>query len=32
VRNEQFENLIQQAMAEARKDAFVDYKDPAFRP
>ncbi len=32
VRNEQFEELIQQAMAEARKEAFVDYKDPAFRP
>ncbi|MDX1716535.1 MAG: SurA N-terminal domain-containing protein [Anderseniella sp.] len=32
VRNEQFEDLIQQAMAEARKEAFVDYKDPAFRP
>ena len=32
VRNEQFENLVQQAMAEARKESFVDYKDPAFRP
>jgi peptidyl-prolyl cis-trans isomerase SurA len=32
VRNEQFESLIQQAMAEARKESFVDYKDPAFRP
>jgi len=32
VRNEQFEGLIQQAMAEARKDSFIDYKDPAFRP
>jgi peptidyl-prolyl cis-trans isomerase SurA len=32
VRNEQFEDLVQQAMAEARKESFVDYKDPAFRP
>ena len=32
VRNEQFEELIATAMTEARKDAFVDYKDPAFRP
>jgi peptidyl-prolyl cis-trans isomerase SurA len=32
VRNEQYENVIQQAMAEARKESFVDYKDPAFRP
>ena len=32
VRNEQFENVVQQAMAEARKESFVDYKDPAFRP
>jgi|GEM_PF-866338 len=32
VRNEQFEALVQQAMAEARKESFIDYKDPAFRP
>ncbi len=32
VRNEQFEALVQQAMAEARKESFVDYKDPALRP
>ncbi len=32
VRNQQFEELIATAMTEARKDAFVDYKDPAFRP
>lgn len=32
LRNERFEAVIQQAMAEARKDSFVDYKDPAFRP
>jgi hypothetical protein len=32
VRNEQFEGLIRQAMAEAHKDSFIDYKDPAFRP
>lgn len=32
VRNQQFEALVQQAMAEARKESFIDYKDPAFRP
>ncbi len=32
LRNERFEAVIQQAMAEARKDSFIDYKDPAFRP
>ena len=32
VRNEQFEALVEQAMTEARKESFVDYKDPAFRP
>lgn len=32
LRNEQFEAVIQQAMAEARKESFIDYKDPAFRP
>jgi hypothetical protein len=32
VRNEEFENLVQEAMAKARKDAYVDYKDPAFKP
>lgn len=32
LRNERYEAVIRQAMAEARKDSFVDYKDPAFRP
>lgn len=32
LRNERFEAVIQQAMAEARKDSFIDYKDPALRP
>ena len=32
VRNEQFEQLIKQSMAEARKESFIDYKDPTFRP
>lgn len=32
VRSEQFEALVQQAMAEARKESFIDYKDPEFRP
>ena len=32
LRNERFEAVIQQAMAEARKESFIDYKDPAFRP
>lgn len=32
VRNQQFEALVQQAMTEARKESFIDYKDPEFRP
>jgi hypothetical protein len=32
LRNERFEAVIQQAMAKAREDSFIDYKDPAFRP
>ncbi len=32
LRNERFEAVIQQAMAEARKDSYIDYKDPALRP
>ncbi len=32
LRNERFEAVIQQAMAKAREESFVDYKDPAFRP
>ena len=32
LRNERFEAVVQQAMAEARKDSFIDYKDPALRP
>jgi hypothetical protein len=32
LRNERFEAVIQTAMAEARKESFIDYKDPAFRP
>jgi peptidyl-prolyl cis-trans isomerase SurA len=32
VRNEQFEQLVEQAMAEARKESFIDYKDPTFKP
>lgn len=32
LRNERFEAVIQQAMAEARKDSFIDYKDPTLRP
>ncbi len=32
VRSEQFEALVQQAMAEVRKESFIDYKDPEFRP
>ena len=32
LRNERFEAVVQQAMAEARKDSFIDYKDPTLRP
>lgn len=32
LRNERFEAVIQQAMAEARKESFIDYKDPSLRP
>ena len=32
VRGEQFDALVQKAMAEARKESFIDYKDPEFRP
>ncbi len=32
LRNERFEAVIQQAMAEARKESFIDYKDPTLRP
>ncbi len=32
LRNERFEAVVQQAMAKAREDSFIDYKDPSFRP
>lgn len=32
LRNERFEAVVQQAMAKAREDSYIDYKDPAFRP
>lgn len=32
LRSERLDEVIQQAMAEARKDSFIDYKDPAFKP
>ena len=32
LRNERFEAVVQEAMAKAREDSFIDYKDPAFKP
>ncbi len=32
LRAERFDQVVSQAMAEARKDSFIDYKDAAFRP